>query len=97
MSPSPALVASITAHKIHATLPWCIKQGVNGLIMMSESLLGVASSPGPLFILGLVCENTSCYVTLDQRGCVHGDAMTSFQSVYGQVVAWCETDDRIAS
>ena len=52
-----------------------------------------------------MCENTSCYVTLDQRGCVHGDAsftMTLFQSAYGQVVAWCEyssseTDGRIAS
>ena len=21
-----------------------------------------------------MCENTSCYVTPDQRGCVHGDA-----------------------
>ena len=44
-------------------------------------------------------------VTVDQHGCVHGDAsftMTSFQSAHGQVAVWCrysssETDDRIAS
>ena len=55
-----------------------------------------------------MCENTSSYVILDQRGCVHGNAVTppftmaSFQSAYGQVVAWCEyssseTDGKIAS
>ena len=38
----------------------------------------LASSPGPLFIFcfeeGPVCKNTSCYITLDRRECVHGDA-----------------------
>ena len=54
-----------------------------------------------------MCENTSCYVTLDQRDpSVSMETppftMTSFQSAYGQVAAWCEysnseTDGRIAS
>ena len=52
-----------------------------------------------------MCENTSSDITFDQCGCVHGTppfTMTSFQSAYGQVVAWCEylsreTDGRIAS
>ena len=52
-----------------------------------------------------MCENTSCYVTLDQHGCVHGDASFHHDIIpecYGQVVAWCEyssseTDGRIAS
>ena len=41
------------------------------------------------------------YITLDQRGCVHGNTMTSFLNAYGKVVyslvrdLSSETDGRI--
>ena len=69
----------------------------------------VASAPGPLFILGferawsakihhLTSLSTSVGVSMEMPPFT----MTSFQSAYGQVAAWCEyssseTDSRIAS
>ena len=69
----------------------------------------LASAPGPLFILGferawyakirhLTSFSTSVSVSMETPSFT----MTSFQSAYGQVVAWCEyssseTDGRIAS
>ena len=72
-------------------------------------MVSLASAPGPLFILGferawyakirhLTSFSTSVGVSMETPSFT----MTSFQSAYGQVVAWCEyssseTDDRIAS
>ena len=71
--------------------------------------MALASAPGPLFILGferawyakirhLTSFSTSVGVSMETPSFT----MTSFQSAYGQVVAWCEywsseTDGRIAS
>ena len=73
------------------------------------ALRSVASAPGPLFILGferawyakirhLTSFSTSVGVSMETPPFT----MTSFQSAYGQVAAWCEyssseTDGRIAS
>ena len=69
----------------------------------------LASAPGPLFILGFerawyakIRHVTSFWTSVGESMETPPFTMTSFQSAYGQVVAWCEyssseTDGRIAS
>ena len=69
----------------------------------------LASAPGPLFILGFerawsakIRHMTSLSTSVGVSMETPSFTMTSFQSAYGQVVAWCEyssseTDGRIAS
>ena len=69
----------------------------------------IASAPGPLFIFGFerawyakICHATSFCTSVGVSMETPPFTMTSFQSAYGQVVAWCEyssseTDDRIVS
>ena len=62
MSPSPVLVASITAHKIYAQThdasTWCIKQGVKGV--MSKSLGGGGGGGAIALLAPLLC--TAMYI-----------------------------------
>ena len=48
-----------------------------------QSLSGVIVCLVLLILLVEVCKNTSSDVTLDQRGCVHGDAP------FTDIVPWC--------
>ena len=69
----------------------------------------LASAPGPLFILGFerawyakIRHLTSFWTSVGVSMETPPFTMTSFQSAYGQVAAWCEyssseTDGRIAS
>ena len=71
--------------------------------------VSLASAPGPLFIFGFerawyakIRHVTSFWTSVGVSMETPPFTMTSFQSAYGQVVAWCEyssseTDGRIAS
>ena len=59
------LLVNITAHKSGLTLT-CGN-------LTNHMVRYIASSPGPLFIF-FERAWCACYITLDQRGCVHGDA-----------------------
>ena len=94
--------ASELAISAHVLYNLCYS-GISSLLLYS-----IVSAPGPLFILGferawyvkirhLTSFSTSVGVSMEMPSFT----MTSFQSAYGQVVAWCEysskTDGRIAS
>ena len=75
-------------------------QNKNAISQPASSWIMVASPPGPLYFLVLRGPGMQKYVMLCQRGCVHGDAMTSFQSASSslvRVLEYSETDGRIAS
>ena len=76
---------------------------------LQKGYFRLALAPGPLFILGFerawyakIRHLTSFWTSVGVSMETPPFTMTSFQSAYGQVVAWCEyssseTDGRIAS
>ena len=84
-----------------------VKSHCSGIFHKSDYV--IASAPGPLFILGFerawyakIRHLTSFLTSVGVSMETPSFTMTSFQSAYGQVVAWCEyssseTEGRIAS